>query len=542
MGEILAGIVLGPSVLGRIPGFTDVVFPTAAHIHGAEYPYDSTVTFGVIANAGLIFFMFLMGLELDRGLLRKHVKASFPIAVSALAVPFCVGIGAAVWLMDINDENQPDTWVSPSKTAFLLFVGASMTFTAFPVLAAILSAAKLMHRPIGVLAMSVAAIQDIVAWCILAISSSFAKSGSPINGVYTLVLAVTYVLVMVLPIRVALQIIHARMLKRGWVSNRYYFCFLTIMLLTSAYCTEAIGIHSFFGAFLMGLITPQEGGFAELLFPRMELVTVEILLPLYFANSGIRTNIGVLDTARYWGITLVIILLASSAKIIPATLSTKIVTKRSWRYSGTIGILMNTRGLVEIIALNIGLTLGVLSTRLFTMLVLMAIATTLLTAPTVWVLFQRKFPDGIEPGDPLKPEHELDAGHGHTAGCHGDGHHGSGQEHANGRDVGSTCCVPISDAHSAGSSASTDESEVPDQKNLSRNPEESVRRSFKIETRRSMSLGRNPRLSLNLENPGHGLNLDGRSRVGINLNDLELEVPPPGTQRSLTKSEPSGMV
>ena len=163
-----------------------------------------------------------------------------------------------------------------------------------------------------------------------------------------------------------------------------------MLLIASAFTTEVIGIHSFFGAFVMGLIVPKSNGFADKLIPQMELVVVEVLLPLFFASSGIRTNIGTLNSWRLWGITLAIIVIACIAKFTPGCLLTKVVAKRSWRFSVAMGLLMNTRGLVEVIALNVGLSLGLLSTRLFTMLILMAIATTLITAPSMYFVYTRR--------------------------------------------------------------------------------------------------------------------------------------------------------
>jgi hypothetical protein len=170
---------------------------------------------------------------------------------------------------------------------------------------------------------------------------------------------------------------------------RYYLCFIFMLLLASAFTTEVIGIHSFFGAFVMGLIVPKTNGFADQLIPQMELVVVEVLLPLFFASSGIRTDIGTLNSWRLWGITLAIILIACVAKFAPGCLLTKVVAKRTWRFSVAMGLLMNTRGLVEIIALNVGLSLGLLSPLLFTMMILMAIATTLITAPSLYFVYIR---------------------------------------------------------------------------------------------------------------------------------------------------------
>lgn len=393
IGEIIAGILLGPTAMGHIPGFTDAIFPTW-----------SLATFGVIANIGLILFMFLMGMELDRGLLRKQWKLSFPIAFCAIALPFGIGAAnAATWLYDVNAEGMPPLRQEPSMTAFVLFIGAAMSFTAFPVLAALLSHNNLFSSPLGVLVMSTAAVDDVMAWCTLAIASSFSKSDSPVNGLYVVCLAVLYAIIMLFAIRIPLDWLHGKLVERRLHNSPYYFTALMLLLIGSSYCTEAIGIHAFFGAFMAGLIIPKRrnSDFVQVMGERMELLVKEFLLPLYFANSGIRTNIGTLDTARYWGITVAIICLAVLGKFTAGCLASKVLTKRSWRFCTTVGLFMNTRGLVEIIALNVGLQLGILSTRLFTMMVIMAICTTIMTNPLVYWIFLKRYPNGDDEAPPV---------------------------------------------------------------------------------------------------------------------------------------------
>lgn len=267
-----------------------------------------------------------------------------------------------------------------------------MSFTAFPVLAAILRNTKLLNTEVGLQAMSCAAIDDVMAWSTLAIASSFSKTGSPVNGFYTCFLAIAYVLVMYFGIRPVLEKTHSWLAQRKLQNNRYYFCGLFLLLIVSAFTTELIGIHAFFGSFFLGLLMPKSEDFTEELFQKMELCVMEVFVPLYFASSGINTNVGTLNTARYWGLTVLLILTACFAKFTPACLTCKLVTKSSWRFSTTLGILMNTRGMVEVIALNVGLSLGILSKRVFTMLILMALVTTALTSPLVWLLYTRHHP------------------------------------------------------------------------------------------------------------------------------------------------------
>ncbi|KAK9803030.1 hypothetical protein WJX72_007239 [[Myrmecia] bisecta] len=343
-GEIVAGIILGPSCLGRIKGYSQAIWPTAVTLTNGK-KYDSLQTFNVVANVGLIFFMFLMGMELDRSLLRRKWKHSVPIAVSAILFPFGVGVASSLWMYDVNKEGAAIGW-GPDKTAFTLFAGSSMSFTAFPVLAAILTSLNLLNSEVGLQAMSCAAIDDVLAWSTLAIASSFSKSGSPVDGLYTCLLAALYVAAMCFLVRPVLVWSHAWLAKRNLQTHRYYLCFIFIMVIASAFTTEVIGIHAFFGAFMAGLMMPTTAHYADELFHRMDLVVMEVLLPLFFASSGLRTNVGTLNTARYWGLTL-------------------------------------AHHLDGVIALNVGLSLGILSQRMFTMLILMAVVTTIMTTPAM---------------------------------------------------------------------------------------------------------------------------------------------------------------
>lgn len=408
IGEIIAGIILGPSVLGRIPGFTATVWPTAAPIGASGTPYNSTTTFYVVANMGVILFMFLLGCELDQTLLARQWRRSAPIALSAIMFPFGVGAAASVWLEQVNAEGQPPDWQPPSSRAFILFMGAAMSFTAFPVLASLLSSAGLLAAPIGIQALSCAAIDDVLAWCVLALASSFAKSGSALLGLYTTLLAAAYVAFMMVLVKPLLALTHRWLATKGLAQNRYYLSCLFLLMLASAFTTEGLGIHCFFGGFVAGLVMPTEGNFAEELAVRMELVVTEVFLPLFFANSGIRTDLGSLSSARHWGITLAIICIACFAKFTPTCLVSKLVTKRDWRFCVAMGLLMNTRGLVEVIALNIGLSMGILSPRMFTMMIIMAIATTCITAPAVHLMYRNRR-DELLGGEGTLPACQQDA-------------------------------------------------------------------------------------------------------------------------------------
>jgi Kef-type K+ transport system membrane component KefB len=191
-------------------------------------------------------------------------------------------------------------------------------------------------------------------------------------------------------VRWVLLLVQAFLIKRDDEMNRLFIIGIFLLLLASSFFCEVLGIHSFFGAFIAGIICPKSGRLNAELLPKLELVTVELLLPLFFAASGVRTSLGSLNDKFYGGITVLIFVIATLAKFLPGCFVTKIVTRRPWRFSVSVGILMNTRGLVELIALNIGLQLNIFSPRLFTMFIIMALVTTFMTCPLLWLVYLRK--------------------------------------------------------------------------------------------------------------------------------------------------------
>ncbi|UJR17848.1 hypothetical protein I4U23_004747 [Adineta vaga] len=376
IGEIIAGILIGPSVLGNINFWSTHIFPPSSWNY-----------FTLVGNIGLILFMFNLGLELDRKELLHQWKSSLPVAISTIIVPYAVGVAFSFYLYDINNR---DGFAAPDRVAFILFIASSMSFTAFPVLAAILSSTKLMSTPIGSLTISCAALDDIMGWCSLAIAGAFAK-GSGIIGLWVILISIGYVIFMFTIVRWLVLAAHNILVKRNDEMNHIYLVAIFLLLLASAFFCDLLGIHSFFGAFIVGIICPKSGQFKTHLFPKIELVTVELLLPLFFASSGMRTSLGTLNDKFYGGITVLILFVATFAKFLPGCLMTKIITRRPWKFSISVGILMNTRGLVELIALNIGLQLGILSPRLFTMFIIMALVTTFITCPLLWLVYLRKY-------------------------------------------------------------------------------------------------------------------------------------------------------
>ena len=371
IGEVVAGLVLGPSLLGRVaPGIANAILPDAI-----------SAPLGVISQVGVVLFMFLVGLELDTAELRKHSRATIPISHASIVVPFLLGgVGALFLYPRLGVPGVP-------FVVFALFFGVSMSVTAFPVLARILTDRGLERTPLGVIALACAAIDDVTAWCLLAIVVSVATRSSAVGAFPTLGLTLTYgcaVLLVVRPIieRAARRLDLVPAIGRGAIAAMF------IALLGSALVTESIGIHALFGAFLLGAVVPHESRLAKELRAKLEDVVTILLLPAYFAFTGLRTEIGLVSGAGEWAIAMGLILIASLGKIGGTTFAARLVGQ-DWRSAASLGVLMNTRGLMELIVLNVGLDLGVLSPKLFAMMIVMALVTTFATSPLLELIGAR---------------------------------------------------------------------------------------------------------------------------------------------------------
>lgn len=369
IAEVLAGILLGPSLLGWL-------WPDAMT---ALFPVSSMPILQMLAQVGLVLFMFLIGLELDPRLIEGRAHASVLISHTSIVVPFGLGFAAAIWL---HDAYSP---AGVPVTAFALFMGAAMSVTAFPVLARILSERQLMTSHVGSIAIACAAVDDVTAWCILAFVVSVARAHDVTAAVWTTAMALAYILAMLLLIRPFLARLGERVASRAGLTPTVVAVIL-LLLVVSAGITETIGIHALFGAFLFGAILPKAGRLARSLADRIETVAVVLLLPLFFAYSGLRTEIGLVNTREDWGVAAGLVLIATVGKFGGSTLAGR-ATGLGWRESSAIGILMNTRGLMELIVLNIGLDLGVISPTIFTMMVIMALVTTFATTPILRLVY-----------------------------------------------------------------------------------------------------------------------------------------------------------
>jgi Kef-type K+ transport system membrane component KefB len=367
IGEVIAGIVLGPSLLGRV----------APAAQGYLLPPSVAPFLGIIAQVGVILFMFLVGLELDTGLLRKKTHATLAISHASIIAPFLLGSGLALVIYP-----RLSTSDVPFGT-FALFMGVSMSVTAFPVLARILTDRGIHKTRLGVIAISCAAVDDVSAWCLLAFVVAVAQAKLA-SALITIALALVYIAVMMGVVRPLVRRFVDRQELTGRLSQNATAVVL-IGLVLSALVTEYIGIHALFGAFLVGAVIPHDARLAREITHKLEDLTVIFFLPAFFAFTGMRTQIGLVEGPQQWLFCGAIILVACAGKFGGSAVAARL-SGLSWRDSACLGVLMNTRGLMELIVLNLGLDLKVISPPLFAMLVIMALVTTLATTPALHLL------------------------------------------------------------------------------------------------------------------------------------------------------------
>jgi Kef-type K+ transport system membrane component KefB len=368
IGEIIAGIALGPSLLGLyFPEFSLTLFP-AASLGNLQF----------LSQIGLILFMYVIGMELDLKVLQNRAKDAIVISHASIIIPFALGIGLAYF---VYYEFAPE---GVAFLPFALFMGIAMSITAFPVLARIVQERGIHKTKLGAIVITCAAADDITAWCLLAAVIAIVKAGTFVSSLYIIGMAIAYVLAMLFIVKPFLKKIGELYATKDSL-NKPVVAIFFLTLIISSYTTEIIGIHALFGAFMTGVIMPDITKFRNLFIEKVEDVSVILLLPLFFVFTGLRTEIGLLNDPYIWKVTGFIILVAVVGKFLGSALAAKFVGQ-SWRDSLTIGALMNTRGLMELIVLNIGLDLEVITTEVFTMMVIMALVTTFMTGPTLNVI------------------------------------------------------------------------------------------------------------------------------------------------------------
>lgn len=368
MGEMVAGIVLGPSLLGFFsPQTMSLLFPPA-----------SMPALGLLSQLGVVLFMFVVGMELDLDHLREKATAAIMVSHASIIVPFLLGAALALLIY------TPLAPANTSFTAFALFMGIAMSITAFPVLARILEDRGLAKTALGNTAIACAAVDDVTAWCMLAFVIAIAKSSGLTGSLLTILLVLLFVGAMLLIVRPRLAVLVTERLERQQRSKGLLAGILAFVL-ACAWFTESIGIHALFGAFLAGVVMPSAAGIRSFLKEKLEAFSSAALLPLFFAFTGLRTEIRLLNDRSAWLMCGGIIVVAVVGKLGGSMLMAR-WTRMSWRDSFSIGVLMNTRGLIELVVLNIGYDLGILSARIFVMMVIMALATTFMTGPLLSLL------------------------------------------------------------------------------------------------------------------------------------------------------------
>lgn len=368
IGEMIAGIVLGPSLVGLyFPEFSAFMFPK-----------ESLPNLQFLSQIGLILFMYIVGMELDLSVLRKKAHDAVVISHASIIIPFALGVGLAYF---IYKEFAPD---GIQFSSFALFMAIAMSITAFPVLARIVQERNLHKTKIGTVVITCAAADDITAWCILAAVIAVVKAGSFSGSIFVIIMAIVYVFLMIRLVKPFLTRIAESQKGKGFINKALVAVFFLILIISS-YLTEVIGIHALFGAFMAGAIMPENVKFRNLFIEKVEDVALVLLLPLFFVFTGLRTQIGLLNDPHLWKIGGLIILTAVIGKFVGSALTAKFL-RLNWKDSLTIGALMNTRGLTELIVLNIGYDLGVLGPELFAMLVIMALFTTFMTGPSLDII------------------------------------------------------------------------------------------------------------------------------------------------------------
>jgi len=365
IGEVIAGILLGPSLLGE---------QVSARILTPEI----VEPLSAVAQIGLILYMFTVGLDLNGALLRRRMPTAVATATGSILLPFLLGAGLAIPLFAHSAGPSATPW------SFSLFMGAAIAITAFPVLARILDDLGIAKTELGVLALGCAAVNDVIAWCLLAVVSGVARAESG-SGLPVIAGTVLYIGVMVLLVRPAVRAAGGG--DGDGEPTRAATALTLVALLLAALASGAIGIHVAFGAFLFGAIIPHDSAVARSFIAKLEAVVATLFLPAFFALTGMRTRIDLLSSADEWVICGVIVLVATIGKFAGACLAAR-VTGSGWRQAAALGTLLNTRGLIELIFLNVGLELKVISPTLFSMMVVMALVTTMITAPVLRLLMR----------------------------------------------------------------------------------------------------------------------------------------------------------
>lgn len=369
IGEMIAGILLGPSLLGAVsPAAMSFLFPP-----------QSLEPLKLLSQLGVIIFMFVVGTEINTKHIRQHAHTALLVSHASILIPFFLGSAFCLLIY------RPYAPAHIPFHAFALFMSVAMSITAFPVLARIIEESCQANSFVGSLSIACAAVDDVTAWCLLAVVVALVNAGGLAGATLSIVLTLIFIGVMLLLLKPLAERMLNREIERGVLPTGGLASFILMFVFASALITETLGIHALFGAFLAGVAMPAHPRLRTLITERLETVTVTFLLPLYFAFTGLRMQIGLLNDSTSWLVCAGIILIAIVGKLCGSAFAARLAGM-GWRDSVTLGVLMNTRGLIELIVLNIGYDLGILTLRVYSMMVLMALATTFMTGPLLLLL------------------------------------------------------------------------------------------------------------------------------------------------------------
>ncbi|XP_031123803.1 cation/H(+) antiporter 18-like [Ipomoea triloba] len=369
IAEIIGGVLLGPSAIGRNQDFLHALFPP-----------KSITLLDTLANIGLVFFMFLAGLEIELHSLRRTGKKALGIAIAGISLPFALGIVSSFVLLETIAKGV-------NTTSFLIFMGVALSITAFPVLARILAELKLLTTDVGRTAMSAAAVNDVAAWILLALAIALSGDNlTPAVSVWVFLSGCGFVIFSSLIVPPVFKWL-SQCCHEGQPIDEIYVCGTLAAVLAAGFVTDTIGIHAMFGAFVIGVLVPKEGPFAGALVEKVEDLVSGLFLPLYFVSSGLKTNVATIEGIQSWGLLVLVIFTACFGKIV-GTFLVSLLFKMPKSEALTLGFLMNTKGLVELIVLNIGKDRKVLNDQTFAIMVLMALFTTFITTPLVVAVYK----------------------------------------------------------------------------------------------------------------------------------------------------------
>jgi Kef-type K+ transport system membrane component KefB len=374
VGEIVVGILLGPSLLGLL----------APQTFAFLFPTDTLGTLHLLSQVGVCLFMFCVGMELDAKQVRSNSYVAVAVSHVSIAFPYLLGVLLAYFLF------SQFAGAGTTFTAFALFMGISMSITAFPVLARILQDRGMSRTFVGATAMTCAAVDDVTAWTILAFVVAVASASSLTSFSLNVVLILVFIAIMMFGVRRILPHVLGQDRMNQDAPSPETLAIVVCVVVAASLSTEVIGIHALFGAFLAGAVMPQVAGFRDRIGERITAFGSVLLLPLFFVYTGLRTQIGLLEGLEDWSICLLITAIATLGKLGGSAAAARF-TGMNWRESLQLGALMNSRGLMELIVLNIGYDLGILSPRIFTMLVIMAVLTTMMTGPLLTLFSRQKY-------------------------------------------------------------------------------------------------------------------------------------------------------